>query len=103
MATSGQTPGSRVPLRIDVHTHIMPDNLPDLKARYGYPGWIRLEKSTCGKRARMVRDDGTPFRDVEDSLWSIPRRLADCDSVGVDVHVCVHGVAGASGWHALRP
>ena len=90
MSSSHATPGSRVPLRVDVHTHIMPESLPDLKERYGYPGWIRLEPSTCGKRARMVRDDGVPFRDVEDSLWSTPRRLADMDSVGVDVHVLSH-------------
>ena len=76
------------PLRIDTHTHIMPETLPDLRERYGYPGWVRLGGfSPCGKRAVMLKDDGSSFRAVEDSLWSIPRRLADCASVGVDVHV----------------
>ncbi len=45
------------------------------------------EKSSCGKRAMMVRDDGTNFREVEDSLWSVSRRLSDCKGVGVDAHV----------------
>jgi hypothetical protein len=35
----------------------------------------------------MFKDDGTPFRDVEDNLWSLPRRLADADAAGVGVHV----------------
>lgn len=74
-------------LTIDVHTHIMPDILPDLKSRYGVPGWVSLQKLPCGKRARMMRDDGTPFREVEDSLWSAPRRLADCDRARVRAHV----------------
>jgi aminocarboxymuconate-semialdehyde decarboxylase len=74
-------------LTIDVHTHIMPESLPDLRARYGCDGWVSLQKLPCGKRARMMRDDGTAFREVEDSLWSLPRRLADCDARGVRVHV----------------
>ncbi len=35
----------------------------------------------------MLKDDGTPFREVDDNLWSLERRLRDCDRVGVDVHV----------------
>ena len=75
-------------LRVDVHTHILPESWPDLKERFGYGGWVRLDKTGCAAgKARMFRDDGTPFRDVDDTLWSLDRRLADCDAVGVDVHV----------------
>lgn len=35
----------------------------------------------------MFKDDGTPFRDIEDNCWSLDRRKRDCDAVGVDVHV----------------
>jgi aminocarboxymuconate-semialdehyde decarboxylase len=41
---------------------------------------------TCTGKATMFKDDGTPFRDVSDNCWSLERRLADCDRVGVDVH-----------------
>lgn len=30
-------------LRVDVHTHILPETWPDLKARYGYGGFIYLD------------------------------------------------------------
>ena len=78
---------TREELVIDVHTHIMPESFPDMKARYGVGGWMTLEKLPCGKRARMMRDDGAAFREVEDSLWSQQRRLKDCDARGVSVHV----------------
>lgn len=42
---------------------------------------------TCPGKAKMFKDDGTPFRDVSDNCWSLERRIADCDKVGVDVHV----------------
>ena len=49
----------RAPLRVDVHTHILPESWPDLKARYGYGGWVKMEKTGCGPgKARMVQDDG---------------------------------------------
>jgi aminocarboxymuconate-semialdehyde decarboxylase len=74
-------------LKIDIHTHILPDTLPDLRERYGAGPWVRLDVQPCGKRAFMRRADGSVFREVEDSTWSLTRRLSDCDACGIDVHV----------------
>ncbi len=74
-------------LRVDLHTHILPESWPDLEARFGYPGWIRLEHlpgATC--RARMMIGD-TLFREIDDACWNPARRLADCDRDRVDVQV----------------
>ncbi len=73
-------------LKIDIHTHILPREIPDWKGRFGYGGFIRLEhhKSCC---ARMLKDDGKFFREVEDNIWSAERRIGECDSVGVNVQV----------------
>lgn len=71
---------------VDVHTHILPRELPRWSQRFGYGGFIQLEhhRPCC---ARMLRDDGTFFRDVEDNCWSAERRLEQCDAAGVDIQV----------------
>ena len=71
---------------VDVHTHLLPPELPRWKDRFGYGGFIGLEH-TGPCRARMVKDDGQPFREVEEVLWTPAARLADCDRLGIDLQV----------------
>ncbi len=72
-------------MKIDVHTHILPKNWPDLRERYGYGGFIRLEHcAPC--RARMFCDDKF-FREIESNCWDSVVRISDCDEAGVDVQV----------------
>lgn len=73
-------------LKIDVHTHILPRDIPRWKEKFGYGGFLGLDHyAPCC--ARMVRDDGTQFRDVEENCWSPERRIEECDSAGVSVQV----------------
>lgn len=67
---------------IDLHTHILPPSLPDMRARTGYGGWVTLERDAHGT-ARMLLD-GRPFRDVAANLWDVGARLEDMDRSGVD-------------------
>lgn len=79
--------GAEAPqLRVDVHTHILPETLPDLKSKYGYGGFTQIQH-TCQGKAMMMKDDGTPFRAIEDNCWCLNRRKADCGKIGIDVHV----------------
>jgi len=73
-------------LTIDVHTHILPRDIPRWKDKFGYGGFIGLDhyKPCC---ARMVRDDGKAFRDVEENCWSAERRIVESDDAGVGVQV----------------
>jgi aminocarboxymuconate-semialdehyde decarboxylase len=73
-------------LKIDIHTHILPKEIPNWKDKFGYGGFITLEhhKPCC---ARMLKDDGKFFREVEDNCWSAERRIEECNSFGVDVQV----------------
>jgi aminocarboxymuconate-semialdehyde decarboxylase len=73
------------PLKIDLHTHILPPSWPDLSRRYGYGGFVQLEHTGPGC-ARMVID-GKLFREVEENTWEPRRRLEDCDRHGVNVQV----------------
>ncbi len=64
----------------------MPKNIPDFRDRFGYGGFISLEhhKPCC---AKMMRDDGRFFREVEENSWDPDARLRDCDQAKVDVQV----------------
>lgn len=73
------------PLSVDIHTHILPENWPDLKEKYGYGGFIRLEHhKPCA--ARMMMDDRF-FREVQENTWSPEARMKDCDRDKVTVQV----------------
>lgn len=73
-------------LKIDVHTHILPRDIPRWKDKFGYSGFISLDhyRPCC---VRMVRDDGVSFRDVEENCWSAEKRIEECDASGVTVQV----------------
>lgn len=73
-------------LKIDVHTHILPRELPRWADRFGYGGFISLEHQPDGC-ACMVRDDGTRFRNVEANCWDPLRRIVEMDATGVNVQV----------------
>lgn len=72
-------------LTIDIHTHIIPEHLPDFKKKYGYGGFIRLEhhKPCC---ARMMQDDKF-FREIQDDCWDPETRMRDCDKHHVHMQV----------------
>ena len=72
-------------LKIDIHTHILPENIPNFRKSFGYGGFISLDhhKPCC---ARMMVDDKF-FREVEDNCWSAETRMRECDAQHVDVQV----------------
>lgn len=63
---------------LDVHTHVLPPELPRWSP-------IRLERTGC--RARMLREDGTLFREIGSNCWDGAERLRECDAAGVGVQV----------------
>jgi aminocarboxymuconate-semialdehyde decarboxylase len=71
--------------KIDIHTHIIPERWPDLRERYGYGGFIKLDhhKPCC---ARMMMDDRF-FREIQDNCWDPRQRIKECDHHKVDVQV----------------
>lgn len=72
-------------LKIDIHTHIIPEHMPHWAQKFGYGGFIHLEhhKPCC---ARMMVGDKF-FREVQDNCWSAETRIKECDHHGVHVQV----------------
>lgn len=72
-------------LKIDIHTHILPENWPNLREKYGYGGFIQLEHhANC--RAHMMLD-GKFFREIESNCWDPKVRIHECKSHHVNVQV----------------
>jgi aminocarboxymuconate-semialdehyde decarboxylase len=72
-------------LKIDIHTHILPPDWPNLRERYGYGGFVQLEHLGCD-RARMVID-GKSFREIDSNCWDPAKRLQEYDALGCQVQV----------------
>ena len=72
-------------MKIDLHTHILPHDWPDLDAKYGYSGFVRLDhyKPCC---ARMMIGDHV-FREITDNVWDPKRRIEDCDREKISMQV----------------
>src|SRR6266699_1187044 len=72
-------------MKIDLHTHILPREWPDLDARYGYPGFVRLDhyKPCC---ARMMIGDRV-FREITDNVWDPKQRLEEMDREKITMQV----------------
>ncbi len=75
-------------LCIDMHTHILPQQLPEWKTEFGYGGFIRLQPHEHSEhKANMVDDSGKFFREVNYNVWDVNARKNDMDKFGIDVQV----------------
>jgi aminocarboxymuconate-semialdehyde decarboxylase len=72
-------------VKIDLHTHILPRDWPDLDAKYGYRGFVRLDhyQPCC---ARMMIGDRV-FREITDNVWDPQRRIEECDREKISMQV----------------
>ena len=72
-------------MKIDLHTHILPRDWPDLDKKYGYSGFVRLDhyKPCC---ARMMIGDRV-FREITDNVWDPKRRIEEMDREKISMQV----------------
>jgi aminocarboxymuconate-semialdehyde decarboxylase len=72
-------------MKIDIHTHIIPEQMPDWAKKFGYGGFIHLDHHKAGC-ARMMVDDKF-FREVQNNVWDAEVRIHECDHHHVDMQV----------------
>lgn len=72
-------------LKIDIHTHIIPEHLPRFAEKFGYGGFVHLEhhKPCC---ARMMIDNRF-FREIESNCWDPQQRIRECADWNLQVQV----------------
>jgi aminocarboxymuconate-semialdehyde decarboxylase len=69
-------------VRVDVHTHIVPEGWEDWAARFGGERWPRLVRHDACRATIMT--GAQFFRDIDDRSWSPARRIEDMDRLGID-------------------
>lgn len=72
-------------LKIDIHTHIMPEHMPHYSARFGYEGFVHLHHHAPCKARMMVGDKF--FREIEHNCWDGSVRVKEMDKAGVRIQV----------------
>jgi aminocarboxymuconate-semialdehyde decarboxylase len=72
-------------MKIDVHTHIMPLEMPKWAEKFGYKGFISLEKSR-ENYANMMQDEKF-FREVYCNCWDCKIRKQEMGKFNVDMQV----------------
>jgi len=72
-------------MKIDIHTHILPEHIPNWFQKFGYGEFIHLEhhKPCC---ARMLKGDKV-FREIEHNSWDANVRLKEMDATEVTMQV----------------
>jgi aminocarboxymuconate-semialdehyde decarboxylase len=71
--------------KIDIHTHILPEKIPNWFSKFGYGEFIWLEnhKPCC---ARMMKGDKF-FREIDENCWEPKVRIQEMDDTAVGVQV----------------
>ena len=72
-------------LKIDIHTHILPEHIPNWAQKFGYGDFIHLvhENSCC---ANMMLGDKL-LRKIDANCWAAEKRVKDCDKHNVHYQV----------------
>jgi aminocarboxymuconate-semialdehyde decarboxylase len=70
---------------VDVHTHAIDDDLPDLRRAYPHDSWPSVERT--GETEAHLLFGGQPYRRIDHRCWSPEARLTDMDREDVAVQV----------------
>ncbi len=72
-------------MTLDIHTHILPERIPNWFQKFGYGEFIHLEhhKPCC---ARMIKGDKV-FREIEQNCWDAGVRVKEMDETEVTMQV----------------
>ena len=71
--------------KIDIHTHILPENLNEVTNTFSDPRFLRMD--IIDNQSAMLKKDGAVFRKVDCNCWNHQKRIQECDSTSVDVQV----------------
>ncbi|MFB6257617.1 MAG: amidohydrolase family protein [Flavobacteriales bacterium] len=72
-------------MRIDMHSHIIPEHLPRFAEKFGYEGFIHLDHHKEGTAWMMKGEER--FREINSNCWDPQKRFEDMERTGIDMQV----------------
>ena len=72
-------------LKIDMHSHIIPKNMPNWTEKFGYGKFIHLEHN-LDNSANMIQG-GKFFRRIEENCWNEKQRITEYEKFNTQVQV----------------
>ena len=72
-------------LKIDIHTHIIPENLNQITNDFSDNRHLKIE--SIDKNSALLIKDGILFRKIECNCWDYKRRIIDCNKSDVNLQV----------------
>lgn len=71
--------------KIDIHTHILPENLNEITNTFSDPRFLRMD--AIDDKTAMLRKENKVFRQVDCNCWSHQARTKECNETGVNIQV----------------
>ncbi len=71
--------------KIDIHTHILPENLNEITSRYSDSRFLKLDP--IDDVSAMLNKDGQAFRKVNCNCWNHHIRIKECENNKVNMQV----------------
>jgi aminocarboxymuconate-semialdehyde decarboxylase len=84
MRYSNGTPSKEIKVKIDIHTHIIPAQMPDWTKKFGYGEFIHLEHRDCD--ACMMKGEKV-FRVIGENSYKEDVRMKEMDETEVTMQV----------------
>lgn len=73
-------------LKIDMHTHILPPEMPNWTSKFGYGDFIWLKKSEQRGKADMMKGNEF-FRTIEENCWDEEIRIKEYEAFNTQVQI----------------
>jgi len=78
---------SKQPRKIDIHSHILPENIPDFRKEFGYGDFIQLHQDVNKPGIAQMWEGNRFFREIDEKCWSPEARLKDMDNQNIQAQI----------------
>ena len=71
--------------KVDIHTHIIPNDIPDFSKKFGYEGFVKLNHKNESEANMMLFNEN--FRTIHCNCWNPETRVKEMMENDVNVQV----------------